>query len=396
MSHGRKAALSGWVMALLWAAAARAAEPAGLDAIAPKMQEFVNNGQISGIVTLVADKDQVFHKNAVGTSDGMRKMLADDIFWIASMSKPVTAVAAGILVDEGKLKWDDPVEKYIPEFKSLKVGNAAAAPSRPVQVRDLLTHVSGLPEYARTEPHWTLEQFAKQIASQPLRFQPGTRWQYSTAGIDAAGRVVEVASGMPFDAFLQKRVFGPLQMKDTSFWITPETEKRYARAWVLNAQTGKLEETKAGYMYGTEVNDRQRAPLGGAGLFSTAEDMARFYQMMLQKGTRADATGSVAVLKPETVAEMTKNQIGALTARPGMAWGYGFCVIIDPKAMEANAPLTAGTFGHGGAFGTSSWADPAAGAIYVQMLERDKMGNPDNSPMHIAFNQVAAKAMEKK
>jgi CubicO group peptidase (beta-lactamase class C family) len=354
------------------------------------MQPFVDQGQIAGIVTLVATKDKLLHLAAVGTSDLSRKMQPDDLFWIASMSKPMTAVAAALLVDEGKLAFDDPVDKYLPEFKDLRVGppGGALPPARPVTLRDLLTHTSGLPEYATTQPHWTLEQFTRQIASQPLRFQPGSRWQYSTAGIDAVGRVVEVVSGVPFGEFMDKRVFNPLGMKDTSFWVRPDQKARYAHTYRLNAQTNKLEEAVIPYMYGTAVDDRQRAPLGGAGIFSTAEDVAHFYQMALNNG----AFNNKPFLKPDTLAQMTKNQIGTLTARPGMPWGYGFSVITDPAAFEANKPLSPGTFGHGGAFGTSSWADPAKGLIYVQMLERDKMGNPDNSPMHIAFNQAATQA----
>jgi len=378
-------------LALLNNLAARAQTPPAapdFSAIAPKMQSFVDQNQIAGIVTLVATKDKILYENAVGTSDLTRKMQTDDIFWIASMSKPVTAVCAAMLVDDGKLKWDDPVEKYIPEFKGLQRAGGAT-PSRPITLRDLLTHTSGLGEYATTQPHWTLEQYARQIASQPARFQPGTKWQYSTAGLDCVGRVVEVASGMPFDQFMQKRLLDPLGMKDTSFWLTPETEKRYAHTYILDAKTNKLTETPIAYLYGTLPTDKQRPPLGGAGLFSTAQDMAHFYQMALGGGTY----NGKQILKPETLAEMTKNQIGTLMARPGMPWGCGFCVITDPAAFDANKPVSANTFGHGGAFGTSSWADPARNIIYIQMLERDKFGNPDNSAMHIAFNQLATQAL---
>ena len=359
-------------------------------AIPPKMQEFVNQGQVSGVVTLVATRDKILHLAAVGTTDGTRKMQTDDLFWIASMSKPITAVAAAILVDDGKLQWDDPVEKFIPEFKNLKLNGQP--PARPIQVRDLVTHTSGLPDgYGQTQPHWTLQQFAQRIASQPLRFEPGAKWQYSTAGIDAVGRVVEVAAGMPFDQFLQTRLFDPLGMKNTSFWIAPENMSRYAHTYILNAQTNKLVDTPITYLYGTEVSDKQRPPLGGAGLFSTAEDVAKFYQMALNNGTFAGKQ----ILKAQTLATMTKNQIGTLTARAGMPWGYGYCVVADPTAMEANVMLAPNSFGHGGAFGTNSWADPKRGVVYVLMLERDKMGNPDNSPMHIAFQDLAAKALDK-
>jgi CubicO group peptidase (beta-lactamase class C family) len=229
-----------------------------------------------------------------------------------------------------------------------------AKPSRPVTLRDVMTHTSGLGELNNREPHLTLAETSQRLSQQPLRFQPGSRWAYSTAGMDVLGRVVEVASGMRFDEFLQKRVFDPLGMKDTSFWIAPERESRWAHSYRWNPQAAKLEETTISYLYKTAVTDRERPPLGGAGLFSTAEDIARFYRMLLNKG----ALNGKRILKPETVVEMTRKQTGDLTARPGMPWGLGFCVVEDPAKMSANSVLSPNSFGHGGAFSTQSWADP--------------------------------------
>jgi CubicO group peptidase (beta-lactamase class C family) len=139
------------------------------------------------------------------------------------------------------------------------------------------------------------------------------------------------------------------------------------------------------------VTDAARPALGGAGLFSTAEDVAKFYQMMLNNGT----AGGQRVLKPETIAEMTRKQTGDLRARPGMPWGLGFCVVEDPKQMEANTTFTPGTFGHGGAFGTQSWADPTRGLVYVFMIQRDKIpNNPDNSPMRRAYQTAVEAALQ--
>jgi CubicO group peptidase (beta-lactamase class C family) len=313
------------------------------------------------------------------------------------MSKPITAVAVALLVDDGKLSFDDPVEKYLPEFRDLWV-TAEQTPerhvlvkaARPITLRDLLTHTSGLGEYRVTDPHWTLGAMSKVVAREPLRFQPGTRWSYSTAGIDVLGRIVEVVSGMPFARFLQKRLFDPLGMKDTTFWISPAQQERLAQSYLRNAESGKLEPTKIAYMYGGAVTDAERPALGGAGLFSTAEDVAKFYQMMLNHG----ATRGRQILKPETVAEMTRKQTGDLRARAGMPWGLGFCVIEDPTQVEANATLSPGTFGHGGAFGTSSWADPTRGIIYVFMISRDKLQpNPDNSLMRRAYQEAVAVAL---
>jgi CubicO group peptidase (beta-lactamase class C family) len=346
------------------------------------MQEFVDRGEMAGAVTLIATRDRILHIGAVGKGDisSDRKMQTDDIFWIASMSKPITAVCIAILVDEGKLSFDDPLTKYLPEFAVLR-------PSRPVTLRDVLTHTSGLGDMTDREPHLTLAETSARLAQQPLRFQPGSRWAYSTAGIDILGRVVEVASGTPFDVFLQKRVLDPLGMKDTSFWIAPEKEARLARSYRWNAQASKLEETTIPYLYGTAVTDRRRPPLGGAGLFSTAEDIARFYQMMLNHGT----LHGQPILKPETVAEMTRKQTGTLAARPGTPWGLGFCVVEDPAKLAGNSALSPGSFGHGGAFSTQSWADPTRDLIWILMFQRDGKGNPDNSDVRIAFQEAAAK-----
>jgi CubicO group peptidase (beta-lactamase class C family) len=357
-------------------------------AVAPRMQQFVDKGEAAGIVTLVAHQDRILYLGAVGKTDlaSGRKMRTDDLFWIASMSKPLTAVCIGILVDDGKLTFDDPVLKYLPEFAGLIVreNGQNVKPARPVTLRDVLTHTSGLGEMMAREPHLTLAETSRHLAEQPLRFQPGTRWFYSTAGIDILGRVVEVVSGMPFDRFLRTRLLGPLGMKNTSFWIAPADESRWAHSYRWNAQAGKLEETTIPYLYNTAATDRRRPPLGGAGLFSTAEDVAKFYQMLLN-GKR--------ILKPSTLAEMTRKQTGALTARPGMPWGLGFCLVEDPSKMPGNSILSPGSFGHGGAFSTQSWADPSRNLIWIVMFQRDGKGNPDNSDVRIAFQDAASKAL---
>lgn len=380
--------------------AAIAARPDGTFAGVPAaVQPFVDQGEIAGAVMLVADQDQVLHLSAIGVSDLAtgRKQQTGDIFWIASMTKPIAAVAVAMLVDDGRLSFDDPLEKYLPEFRDQWLVQEQSAdrrtlvrPARPITLRDVLTHTSGMGEYPVTAPHWSLAEMTKIAAREPLRFPPGSRWGYSTAGIDAVGRVVEVVSGRDFADFLEQRLLRPLGMKDTTWWITAAQEKRRARTYRLDAATGKLVETPIFYMYGGAVTDHARPPLGGAGLFSTAADVARFYQMMLHQGM---ANGR-RILKPGTVAELTRKQTGDLKARPGMPWGLGFCVIEDPAQMEGNRHFTPGTFGHGGAFGTQSWADPATGLVYVFMIQRDKIpNNPDNSPMRRAYQDAVAAAL---
>jgi CubicO group peptidase (beta-lactamase class C family) len=362
-------------------------------AVALRMQEFVDKGEISGAVTLIATRDRIIHLNAVGRTDTAkdRKMRTDDIFWIASMTKPLTAVCIAILADEGKLSIDDPLAEHLPEFAGLTVSEngQTARPSRPVTLRDVLTHTSGFGEIRTREPHLTLAETSRRLSQQPLRFQPGSRWAYSTAGLDMLGRVVEVTSGKLFHEFLQKRVLDPLEMKNTSFWIAPEQESRWAHSYRWNPQAARLDETTIPYLYGTVVTDRERPPLGGAGLFSTAEDIARFYQMMINQGS----LNGKRILKPETVAGMTRKQTGALSARPGMPWGLGFCVVEDPAKMSANGVLSPNSFGHGGAFSTQSWADPAKNLIWIVMFQRDGKGNPDNSDVRIAFQNAAAKGL---
>jgi CubicO group peptidase (beta-lactamase class C family) len=306
----------------------------------------------------------------------------------------MTAVCVAILADQGMLSFDDPVERFLPEFHGMWVAGDEAGDQRaerPITLRDLLTHTSGLGEYYAADPHWSLEQFVRAIARQPLRFQPGTRWGYSTAGFDTLGRVVEVVSGIRFPAFVQIHVLDPLGMTQTTFWPTDGEAPRLAHEYVRNAQSGRLQQTSIHYLYGGAVTDPTRPALGGAGLFSTAQDVARFYQMMLRGGE----LGGRRILRADTVAEMTRKQTGDLTARPGMPWGLGFCIVGDPSKMEANATLSPGTFGHGGAYGTQSWADPVRGLVYVFMIQRDKMGmNPDNSYMRRAYQDAVAAALK--
>jgi CubicO group peptidase (beta-lactamase class C family) len=364
-------------------------------AIPERMQAFVDQGEIAGAVTLVATKDQILHSAAIGQSDlaGGRKMQTDDLFWIASMSKPMTAAAVAMLVDDGKLSFDDPVEKYLPEFHNLWVAQEQTADrrvlvpaARPITLHDLLTHTSGMGEYVVYGPHWTLAEMVKSMTREPLKFQPGTRWSYSTAGIDTLGRIVEVMSGLPFADFLQQRLFDPLGMKDTTFWPAPTEKARLATSYNRDKTTGRLQEATIYYMYGGAVTDRERPALGGAGLFSTAADVAKFYQMLLKGG---EANGR-RLLKSETVAELTRVQTAGLKAGflPGSAWGLGFCLVAEPQGVTVM--LSPGTFGHGGAYGTQSWADPRRGIVYIMMIQRAGLPNSDGSDMRRVFQETAA------
>lgn len=368
-------------------------------AISGAVQPFVDQGQISGAVMLVADKNRVLYEAAIGQSDlaSGRKMQTDDMFWIASMSKPVTAIAIAMLKEQGKLSFDDPVEKYLPEFRNQwavqdqsENQRVLVKANRQITLRDLLTHTSGLGEYPVTGPHWTAAEFIKTVAHEPLRFQPGTRWSYSTAGIDTLSHIVEVVSGQPYAQFMQENIFDPLGMKNTTYWLSPEQFARYAHSYHPDPQTaGKLAEITIPFMYNGAVTDHERPALGGAGIFSTAEDIAKIYQMMMNGGVY----NGHRILTSETIAEMTRNQTGDLKARPGMPWGLGFCVIADPSAMAANNTYAPGSFGHGGAYGTNSWADPKTGIIHIFMIQKTGSGNPDNSPPRQAYERALAAAL---
>lgn len=387
------------LLAFLPSVGSAAHTPDGFDGIASAIQPYVDRGEIAGAVSLVADKEKVLHLSAVGVSDLAtgRKQRTDDIFWVASMTKPIAAVAVALLVDEGKLAWDDPVEKFLPEFRNQWVVQEQSAgrrvlvrSPRPITLRDVLSHTAGLGEYPVSSPHWSLAEFTKILAREPLRFPPGSRWAYSTAGIDVVGRVVEEVSGQRFADFVAERLLRPLGMTHTTWWVDGAQEGRLARSYRPDAATGRLIETAIPYLYGGAATDLARPALGGAGLFSTAEDICRFYQMMLNRGL---AKGR-QILQPGTVAELTRKQTGDLKARPGMPWGLGFCVIEDPVQLEANRDLSPGTFGHGGAFGTQSWADPATGLVYVFLIQRDKLPEtPDNSPMRRAYQDAVAAAL---
>lgn len=309
---------------------AREAAATGMDAavlarIPARMGEFVEKKRIAGAVTLVARQGRTVHVEAVGSADveAGRPMRTDSLFVIASMTKPITATAVMILQDAGKLSIDDPIAKYIPQFKDVALEDGP--PSRALTIRDAMTHTSGLVGSQRTEE--TLEATAAAIAGRRLGFQPGSRWQYSP-GLNVCGRIIEVVSGMPYDAFLQQRIFGPLGMTDTSFNPTAAQRKRVARLYKPGAVEGTIE--PAAHWLADDAG--QRAPNPSGGLFSTAADMARFYQMILDGG----AFDGRRIVSEKAVREMTRLQTGDLETgfTPGNGWGLGWCVVREPQGVS--------------------------------------------------------------
>lgn len=344
------------------------------------VQPFVDRHELAGAVMLVADRNKVRSLEAVGYSDvaAKRPLIVQALFWIASQSKPITASLLMMLVDEGKVKLDDPVEKYLPEFKGQKLIGPKGAekelrtPSHPITVREILSHTSGLPfatsKEAPTLDRFTLAEGARSYAETPLRSEPGTQYSYSNAGINTAGRIIEVVSGMPYEDFLAKRLTGPLGMKDTTFWPNEEQLGRLAKSYKPTKDKTDLEETRIGQLR-YPLDDRKRQPMPAGGLFSTASDVARFCQMVANGGTFEGKR----YLSEEAVKEMTRRQTGKGMPGYGLGWQVG-----------------GDGFGHGGAHATNMWIDPNRGLIYVWMVQETGGFPGKGGDAQGAFRKAAA------
>ena len=259
--------------------------------IPPRLRGFVEDGTIAGAVALVARGEGEPWVEAAGYADlAARKPLrTDSLFWIASMTKPFTATAVLLLRDEGKLSLDDPLERHLPEFRDpwmVSEGDAdrlvLRRPPRKVAIRDLLTHTSGLANAPDTGRDLSLAELVLLYSQRPLRFPPGSRWEYSNAGMNTLGRLVEVVSGRPYAEFLEERIFRPLGMADTTFWPGGDQLERLAKSY-RRRPGGGLEETSISFLRGG-LSSRKRTALPSGGLFSTAADLLRFYRMALAGG----------------------------------------------------------------------------------------------------------------
>ena len=246
------------------------------------MENFIQAHEIAGAVTLVATPEKVLHLDAVGHADiaSGRAMKPDSIFWIASMTKPVTGVAVMMLHEAGKLSLEDPVSKHLPEFKGITTSDGKPAQ---LTIRHLLTHTSGMAEISPEEARRcrTLADAVALYASRPLGFEPGARWQYCQSSINTAARIVEVVSGESFPEFLEKRLFQPLGMKDTTFYLSESQLPRLATSY-RRTDDGVLEASENHFLLGLSAASRDRFPAANGGLFSTAPDYARFCQMIAQ------------------------------------------------------------------------------------------------------------------
>jgi CubicO group peptidase (beta-lactamase class C family) len=381
--------LSMLTLAFCPARATRAESPKPVS-IPERMKQFIEKHDVAGVVTLVADKDKVLALDAVGMADvaGNVPMKSDAIFWIASMTKPVTGTAIMMLAEEGKLSVDDPVGKFIPELAHLKTADGV---EHVVTLEHLLTHSSGMPDVTADQSRaaHTLADLVPYYTLKPLHFVPGTKWQYCQSAINTLGRIVEVVSGQSYPEFLQKRLFDPLGMKDTTFYPTKEQQLRLAKSYKV--VDGKLQETPNFFLQGRPPESRQRIPAANGGLFSTASDYGRFLQMILNQG---ELDGH-RYLKPETVRQMTTVQSGDLKTgfTPGNGWGLGWCVVREPQGVTA--ALSPGAHGHGGAYGTQAWIDPQKGLVLVLMVQRANFPNSDGSEIRAAFQEAAVAAAKR-
>jgi len=379
-------------------ASASFADDPTLPGIGEAMQEMVARNEISGAVTMVVTKDKVLHSAATGLADvaAKRPMSADALFWIASMTKPITGSAVLMLQDEGKLNVADPVAKYLPEFANLKTPSGKPAN---LTITQLLTHTSGLGEATgpAAKEAKTLADLVPIWLTAPMQYEPGAKWQYTQSGINAAGRIVEVVSGLSFDQFLQQRLFDPLGMKDTTFYPTEAQRARLVTAYAKNKDTGALEAVPPRADYGP----RDRPPQGNGGLYSSARDYARFCQMLLGGGSYDGRR----YLSADAIKFLTTPQTGELPTGffqndtygkrgANYGWGIGTCILRMPHEGVA-AMLSPGTFGHGGAWGTQAWVDPAKGVAYVLMVQRANFPNSDASDVRRAFQQAAVDVLRK-
>lgn len=352
------------------------------------MRAFVQAHELSGVVTLVADREGIIHLSAIGQRDIERDlpMETDTVFWVASLTKLVTAVAVMMLQEDGKLSIDDPASKYVPEFSSLKTPSGRAA--KPT-LRQMLTHTSGLDEAPREKmlKAHSLAELIPDYLNEPMHFEPGTRWEYCQSGINTLGRIIEIASGRSYADFLRDRIFDPLGMKDATFYPTAEQIGRLAVSY--DFKDGKLAATPIRLL--GAISDPTRFAAANSGLFCTGEEFSRFCRMLLNGGT-LEGRG---YLKAQSIKEMTRGQSGDLKDVgfiPGSCWGLGFGIVRE--AIGVTATLSPGTFGHGGAYGTQAWIDPVKKRIYILLIQRADLPNSDGSEFRKVFQQAAAEAMD--
>ncbi|MFN7921887.1 MAG: serine hydrolase domain-containing protein [Bryobacteraceae bacterium] len=372
------------------------------------LQRYIDSGEIAGSVALIARKGRIAHFEAQGVMDleSKKPMRTGTIFRLASMTKPVTSIATMMLLEEGKFLLDDPISKFLPEFKNPKVA-VANAPNqrfddgfrtvpaeREITIRHLLTHTAGLasgsggPTLAMSKrlaqfskPENTMAEYTAELAKMPLNFQPGTAWEYGPA-TNVLGRLVEVISGQPLDQFFEQRIFRPLGMTDTAFYLSDDRLPRLASAY-KKSSAGLEKLTAPGP---TARNGRYFA--GAGGLAGTAEDYLRFCQMLLNGGQ----LDGYRLVSRKTTESMTTNHIGPLTLWDDSLRGYGFGLGFRVR-KDLGQSLTLGSngeYGWGGAYGTYFWVDPKEQMIGILMIQLMPYAHVNLRP---EFQNVATQAI---
>ncbi|MEZ5488927.1 MAG: serine hydrolase domain-containing protein [Gammaproteobacteria bacterium] len=356
--------------------------------IGPVMQRYIDYRQVPGTVTLIARKGKVVHFEARGFMDidSGKPMREDAIFRIASMTKPITSVALMMLWEQGQFQLRDPVSKFIPGFANPRVSTTSDASgetghlvpaTREATIRDMLTHTAGLANSYRgntryyasqiaIRPDDTLESYVNRIAAMPLNYNPGEQWQYSQA-TDVVGRLVEVISGQPLDEFLDERIFRPLGMHDTHFFMDDDKGGRLMSQYRPGPNNNRIVLQDPGNNESRWISaENKRVFRGAGGLVSTAHDYLRFQLAMLNGGE----LDGVRLLSPVTLDLMMDNHTGELPLwlpGPGMGFGLGWAVVEDRGA--AATPLSEGSVYWGGAYGTLSWIDRDEELIGILMTQ---------------------------
>jgi CubicO group peptidase (beta-lactamase class C family) len=355
----------------------------GIKAFEQAFRSLVDQQQLAGVTTLIARHGKIVHFDAYGVQDLETKqpVTKDTIFRIASMTKPIVGVAMMMLWEEGKWTLDDPVSKHIPEFAGLKVAtpNGEVPQTKPMTMRQLMSHTAGFDTSGgyegkniadRTQP---LQGMIDKLAKLPLAVQPGSDWRYGPV-VDIQGYVVEKLSRQPLDVFLRTRIFEPLGMTDTGFWVDESKKQR-----VTNVHTYSADKT---IMTATTQSNPTRKPVflsGSGGLLSTTGDYFKFAQMLLNGGQ----AGGKRLLKASTVELMRTNVLepgvqvdlyGAKYVQDGIGFGLDFAIVMDPA--KANLPDGKNSFYWGGAFGTWFWIDPTNDLIVVGMMQNQNGSTP--------------------
>ncbi|MDR1155640.1 MAG: beta-lactamase family protein [Bacteroidales bacterium] len=347
------------------------------------LQPYIDRGELPGIVTIVAQKEEIKSIVSVGFQNiaAKKPMTPDALFWIASQTKPVTAAAVMILVEEGKLNLDEPVTAWLPELKKLMVTREKTKNTRteelltkPVTLRNLLSHtsgmrwVNGMQEEMGVIDCLPLKSGVCATVLTPLDTLPGAVYRYSNQGVNIAAAIVEKVSGMPFEEFLQKRIFNPLGMKNTAFWPSEVQLKSLAIPY-KKGDNGILAETAINQLQYPLSDKTKRHPEAAGGLFSTPRDLVKFYQMLANSGVYK----GIRILQESSVREMTRRQ----TAE-SMGKSYGFCLDVTDRQ-----------YGHGGSYGTDTRVDKNTGLICMYFIQQDRLDGSSK-----ALNAFRGKAKE--